>query len=241
MTFIKKTKWLTLVLGILIIVISAIFQYLPQLISGHESVLLVLSIFSIVSSTVGGIVISRAFENDEKFMKELNPRLSAIIRKSSLNTAMINKITLSEPNSNLTIRLQDIIPHLSSVTTDLTHLTGGELASEIAELNDNLKALQKITLQISGGAQQTPDAQQKSRKEIDLLVNKISDLSDSLSPVYAKVAEIVKCPYCGCENGILIGQAPPASACPTCHKCEKKFHANRQHDGSILIKEFGRK
>ena len=74
MTFIKKTKWLTLVLGILIIVISAIFQYLPQLISGHESVLLVLSICSIVSSTVGGIVISRAFENDEKFMKELNPR-----------------------------------------------------------------------------------------------------------------------------------------------------------------------
>ena len=128
----KKIRLNTLFLGVFFIAFSVFFQYLPQIIVGHENILLILNIFSVVSSTVGGIVISIAFENDEKFMKKLYPRLSAIIRKSSLNTAMANKITSSDSNDIMLTRIQDIIPHLSSVTTDLMDLTGGDIASEIA-------------------------------------------------------------------------------------------------------------
>ena len=235
----KKIRLNTLFLGVFFIAFSVFFQYLPQIIVGHENILLILNIFSVVSSTVGGIVISIAFENDEKFMKKLYPRLSAIIRKSSLNTAMANKITSSDSNDIMLTRIQDIIPHLSSVTTDLMDLTGGDIASEIAELNNNLKDLLKIYSQMSAESQQPIGIQQESRESFNLLVDKISDLSDSLSPVHIKVSEVVKCPYCQHENDILIGQVPPASACPICRECKKRFHANRKHDGTILTKKYG--
>ena len=235
----KKIRLNTLFLGVFFVAFSVFFQYLPQIIVGHENILLILNIFSVVSSTVGGIVISIAFENDEKFMKKLYPRLSAIIRKSSLNTAMANKITSSDSNDIMLTRIQDIIPHLSSVTTDLMDLTGGDIASEIAELNNNLKDLLKIYSQMSAESQQPIGIRQESRESFNLLVDKISDLSDSLSPVHIKVSEVVKCPYCQHENDILIGQVPPASACPICRECKKRFHANRQPDGTILTKKYG--
>ena len=236
----KKIRLNTLFLGVFFVAFSVFFQYLPQIIVEHENILLILNIFSVVSSTVGGIVISIAFENDEKFMKKLYPRLSAIIRKSSLNTAMANKITSSDSNDIMLLtRIQDIIPHLSSVTTDLMDLTGGDIASEIAELNNNLKDLLKIYSQMSAESQQPIGIQKESRESFNLLVGKISDLSDSLSPVHIKVSEVVKCPYCQHENDILIGQVPPASACPICRECKKRFHANRQHDGTILTKKYG--
>lgn len=237
--FMKKIKWRALLLGVFIIALSVVLQYLSQTNSENKNIYLILCIFSVASSIIGGIEISRAFENNEEFIKRLNPRLSAIIRKSSINTAMINQIIQSEPNSTLATRIQDAIPHLSSVTTDLISLTGGDLACEIANLNNNLKELQQVALRISAKSQSGSNEQKKSEEQFNTLVNKVINLSDLLSPLHIKTAEVVKCPYCNHENTILIGQVPPASACPICSECTKRFHANRQHDGSILIKKSG--
>ena len=136
-------------------------------------------------------------------------------------------------------RFRDAIPHLSSVTTDLINLTGGDLACEITKLNDNLKELQQVALQISSKSQPDTNEQRKSEEKFNTLVNRVTDLSDLLSPLYVKTAEVVKCPYCNHENNILIGQVHPASACSICTECKRRFHANRQHDGKILIKKFG--
>ena len=183
----RNTKWHIIFLGFFIISFSVVSQYLSELILGHESIHFFLCLFSIGASTIGGIVLSNAFEKDEEFIKKISPRLSAIIRKSSINTAMINKIIQSDSNSNLAIRIQDVIPHLSSVTTDLTNLIGGDLTSEINELNNNLKELQKVALQISAKDYPNAETQQQSEEQFHLLVNKISDLSDSLSVTYRKL------------------------------------------------------
>ena len=132
-------KWTHLILGIFILVSAALFQVASVAYASPVNILSVfLCVFSFISSTVGGIILTKAFETDKNFIKKLEPLLFPIIRKNHINTAQINKIVQeykNDPQSPIGIRIGDMIPNLSSVTTDLISLSGQNLANAISSFN----------------------------------------------------------------------------------------------------------
>ncbi len=235
-------KWNLLLLGIFLIICAALLQYFSQIkINEDNHYQLLACIFSLLTSTIGGCIIAKAFETDNQILSKFSSRLSSIIRKNSLNTASINKIIQSDIGNPISIRIQDTIPHLSSVTTDLTNLIGRSVDPEVSELNKTLKQLCEISLQMEDTESKNGkyNITQDSKAKFEAIIDKALDISDSISPAYDKIEEDVICPFCNEHNYVFIGSLPPASAMPQCKKCKKRFHANRRHDGSVLIKQPG--
>lgn len=230
-------KWEVLSLGIFILIVAALLQFVSVSVPSSSDILLFsFYVFSFVLSTVGGILLTKAFETDKSFIKKIKPLLKPIILKSHINTSQINKIVQdfnNDPTSPIGIRIEDMIPNLSSVTTDLTNLSEQNLADAMSFFYSDLDQIQETLLRVNN------EPNGVSKEEIFAAINKISDISNSFSTSMEKVDAVVKCPFCNTENNISIGVVPPASATPECKKCHNRFHANRQHDGSILIRKPG--
>ncbi|MBK7356304.1 hypothetical protein [Propionivibrio sp.] len=78
-------------------------------------------------------------------------------------------------------------------------------------------------------------------KEKALIIAAKDTLAAIHPDVYKRVSEPVKCPHCGTENQILIGEQPPASASPTCSTCKQSFHAHRGKDLKVFAVVPGHK
>lgn len=62
-------KWTHLILGIFILVSAALFQVASVAYASPVNILSVfLCVFSFISSTVGGIILTKAFETDKNFI-----------------------------------------------------------------------------------------------------------------------------------------------------------------------------
>ena len=213
--------------GILLIAVAGFFQ---NTLLSEKNVLY--SVASTICSGFGGFLLSMTFTSDKFFLKKISPRIESITRQTALIASQISNIVNSseKEDNTITSQLEQILPHIYAVTTDLEAL---------AEKNFDPQVLKNTKTSI--GCLIT------MLKEYDMTSDNsstISQIMQRLKEIYSNIpveplTETVYCPYCDAPNEVKIGPNPPSSAMPICCKCGERFHANRQKNGEILTRRKG--
>lgn len=219
--------WILAVSGIAFFIVAGIFQHM---LLNDKSIFI--SITSTICSGFGGFLLSMSFYSDKEFLKKITPRIESIIRQTAVITSQISNIVNSNEDENniVIIQLNQILPHILAVTTDLEALAEKNFDPQVLI---NTKSLIGDLLTIM----ERRDFPSKDSPSVKHIVQQLTEIYSNI-PVEL-LNETVCCPYCGTQNEIKIGANPPSSAMPICCKCGERFHANRQKNGEVLTRKKG--
>ncbi len=225
-----EIHWLKLIGALLLISVAF---YLP-IIAASPVAPVVLG-FSAVLSAVGGALLSDSFVTEKRFIKSITPRLNSVNRLLATITSQVSTIIVEEKkgtsDNHAINRLSEIVPSMRAVITDVSDLAGEKFNPNV--LNETIGSIDQLITQLeSGKVNANPEQFASFLRSIKFnLKNKES----------SSIITALDCPYDDCEGSTQfeLNAHPSTSQVVHCEKCDKKFHAQRQQDGSVHKKLWG--